>query len=203
MGPGTRAVGATTVGVSPAGPGPQTVSAAPQPGLGQRAWFRGRGRGGRVPRLPWGARRGGSSPRRHPDAATGRSQVLSPPPSGPGRAARPGVAGSPPRGVRPGDDAPGEGRGGLFRRLGPPVAQQPPGMLRGRESPGRPPTPTSRRPTSAPRRGMGGTAKGHGAPPRRSTPRGWAWGRVIPWGFVLPLRRVGHQVTCDWSWPGE
>lgn len=41
MGPGT---GGVKVGVSPAGPGPQTVPAAPQPRLSQRAGFLGKHR---------------------------------------------------------------------------------------------------------------------------------------------------------------
>lgn len=116
MGPGT---GGVKVGVFPAGPGPQTVPAAPQPRLSQRAGFwaitacspRPQLGRDRVKRLPSAFSTGGADPEAE------LCQLLSPPPSGLGMAAGPSVALPPLRRARwgrrriPKTGAAGEGGG--------------------------------------------------------------------------------------------
>lgn len=92
MGPGT---GGVKVGVSPAGPGPQTVPAALQPRLSRRAGFL--GHNFVFPESPSGERLGETTLRcSFTGAQTLRpsfAEVLSPAPFDLGMAARPSVAG--------------------------------------------------------------------------------------------------------------
>lgn len=99
-----RGPGRVKVGVSPAGPGPQTVLAAPQPRLSQRTGFL---TNYRVrPETPAGERPGEMTPfcsfHGGADPEAEFRQVLSPPPRGLGMAARPGVAGPSPPPARSG-----------------------------------------------------------------------------------------------------
>lgn len=115
MGPGA---GGVKVGVSPAGPGPQTVPAAPQPRFSQRAGFwaitacspRPQLGRDRVKRLPSALSAGGADPEAE------LCQLVSPPPCGLGMAAGPGVAELPLRRARWGrrqvPKAGAEGEGG-------------------------------------------------------------------------------------------